>query len=231
MLIRDADEPHVGTLDVDVALNHQNIPKEAYRTMRQLLTKRGYKEGKQPFIFHRTVRMNNREIEVDFLAGMYEGTTSGHRTQLIQDIRARKIHACDLVFDMWEDVRIEGEHPGGGRDSISVRVASIVPFLVMKGNALSNRLKEKDAYDIYYCCRYYPGGLEAIVSAFQPHLKTRSVIDGLKAIRSKFSSPGQIGPKLAADFIGHSDQEERERIQRDAFERVQYLLKKLGLGK
>jgi len=40
---------------------------------------------------------------------------------------------------------------GGGKNSAIVRVASIVPFLVIKGMALYDRLKEKDAWDIYFC--------------------------------------------------------------------------------
>ena len=36
-------------------------------------------------------------------------------------------------------------------DKGAIRVASIVPFLVMKGMALADRLKEKDAYDIVFC--------------------------------------------------------------------------------
>jgi hypothetical protein len=48
-------------------------------------------------------------------------------------------------------VILDGELPGGGKDSVTIRVASIVPFIVMKAMALDDRLKEKDARDIYYC--------------------------------------------------------------------------------
>jgi hypothetical protein len=44
-------------------------------------------------------------------------------------------------------VTIEGELPGGGRLSVTCRVAAIVPWLVMKGMALEDRLKVKHAYD------------------------------------------------------------------------------------
>ena len=74
---------------------------------------------------------------------------------------ARKARGCDLAFDLFVEVPLAGELPGGGRDSVTIRVASIVPFFIMKGMALEDRLKEKDAWDIYYCVLNYPGGLDA----------------------------------------------------------------------
>ena len=47
---------------------------------------------------------------------------------------------------------------------------SVLLELTLRGIALSERLKEKDAWDIYFCLRHYPGGLDALVREFQPHL-------------------------------------------------------------
>lgn len=56
----------------------------------ELLLARGYQQGKQPFIFHRTVRIGDRQIsvQVDFLAGEYAGAGPSHRTQPIHGLRA-----------------------------------------------------------------------------------------------------------------------------------------------
>lgn len=86
---------------------------------------------------------------------------------------------------MFREILIEGTLPDGGHDAVSIRVASIVPFFVMKGMALHDRLKEKDA------------------------------------------SADHVGPKFVADFEEITDAAEREFIQRDAFERVRYLIEKL----
>jgi len=139
---------HVGSIDVDLALNHRTLQEPGYKTILDLLLSRGYIQGSQPFIFKRTVPMGARDIvvQVDLLAGEYEGTGKSHRTQEVQDIRARKARGCDLAFDMYTEVTIRGELPTGGKDSAIVRVACIVPFLVMKGMVLHDRLKEKDAW-------------------------------------------------------------------------------------
>ncbi|GAH75557.1 unnamed protein product, partial [marine sediment metagenome] len=45
------------------------------------------------FIFYRTIPVKdgrNITVEVDLLAGEYGGTGKAHRTQSVQDVRARK---------------------------------------------------------------------------------------------------------------------------------------------
>ena len=222
---------YVGSTDVDIAFNHQTVRDTGYKTIQELLLARGYRQGRQPFIFYRTVMVNERAIavQVDFLAGEYSGTGTSHRTQRIQDIRARKARGCDLALEMATEVLIEGVLPEGGIDSARVRVATIVPFLVMKGMALYDRLKEKDAWDIYFCLRNYPGGLSALVREFQPCVANGLVREGLSKMGEKFASHEHVGPKFVADFEELGDFEERSFLQRDAYERVNYLLEQLGI--
>lgn len=126
-------------------------------------------------------------------------------------------------------VNIEAELPTGGRDIVDVQVSAIVPFIVMKSMALAGRLKQKDAWDIYYCLLYYPGGIDAIVKEFKQFGKHGLVVEGLQKLKRHFSSVEYVGPKHVTDFDEITDQEERDRIRRDAFERVQYLLNKLEI--
>jgi hypothetical protein len=66
-------------------------------------------------------------VEVHFLDGEYGGTGKGHRTQKIQDTRARRARGCDLAFEMNRIVPVEGTLPEGARDSATVLVASVGP--------------------------------------------------------------------------------------------------------
>lgn len=223
--------PHVGSMDVDIALNHLKIHEEGYKMIQDLLKSRGYRHGDQPFIFFRDVKVGDHEVkvQVDLLAGEYEGTSKGHRHQKIQGVQARKVRGCDLAFEMSQEIKIEGTLPGGAHDAVTVRVASIVPFFVMKGMAMETRLKEKDAWDIYYCLLNYPGGIDALAKEFKPHLNHGLVKEGLQKIAGKFSSEKAFGPKSVADFEEIDDPEEQERIQRDAYERVNALLSTLEI--
>jgi hypothetical protein len=134
----------VGSIDVDLALNHRNLNEAGYATIQKLLLGRGYEQDpRQPFIFHRTGVINGRRIkvEVHFLAGEYEGTrsetsnTTGSRWTRPEGSR------LDLAFDLFIETQISGELPEGGKDQARVQVSSIVAFLVMKAMVLHDRLK------------------------------------------------------------------------------------------
>lgn len=223
---------HVGSIDVDLALNHRNLQEAGYATIQALILARGYEQDpRQPFIFHRTVNVggNPIRVQVDLLAGEYEGTGKGHRTQNVHDGRARKARGCDLAFDLFVETQISGELPGGGRDQTTVRVSSVLAFLVMKGMALYDRLKEKDAWDIYFTLTNYPGGLDALIGEIQPHAGHGLVQEGLGKIADKFASVAHVGPRFVADFEDIQRTEERAALMRDAFEKVDYLLRSLKI--
>lgn len=234
LLIPAAKEKHLGTLDVDLALDFNHISDDTYKTIVKTLSARGYyqKEREQPFIFYRDVedKFGNRiTVEIDLLAGEYGGTGKGHRHQKIQDAQARKARGCDLVFDSAVRVNLAGTLPGGAKNEVTVKVPSIGPFLVMKGMALWERISEKDAYDVYYCCRNYPGGLTTLVEVIKPLVKNRLAREGLGKIKAKFAIVDGIGPTWVVDFLEITDLEERARVQREAFELVNALTEKLGI--
>ena len=224
LLLTNAEEKHVGSIDVDLALNHRSISEAGYKTIMQHLLSHGYSQGKQPFIFHRTVVVRGEEItvDIDFLAGEYEGTGKKHRTQRVQDMRPRKARGVDLAFEMPEKITIRGVLPEGGDDVAEIQVASIASFLVMKGMALKDRLKEKDAWDIYFCIRYYPHGVDALIEELRPLSGHGLVRESLGYIAEKFSSPLAVGPVHVANFEEIDDASARELIQRDAYERIQF---------
>ncbi len=87
-----------------------------------------------------------------------------------------------------------------------------------------DRMKEKDAYDIFYCVEHYPGGAAGLTSKFRPHLKNKLIIEGLEKMRSKFASVEHVGSKWVADFLDVTDKEDREIIMRRAYEKVSELL-------
>ena len=214
-------------------MDHNSIDNETYQTLRRVLEKRGYTEDDdQPFVFYRAVPITDGEpisVQVDLLSGEYGGTGKKHRTQKIQDIRARKARGSDLAFEQFKEVEIEAELPGGGIDKVKVKISAVVPFIVMKGMALADRMKEKDSYDIYYCLTHHSGDLDNLISEFKPFMHNKLIIEGLSKIAGKFASPDHVGPTHVADFEEITDAEERDRIKRDAYERVQYLLTQLGI--
>ena len=100
LIIPQGKKPHVGSIDVDLALNHKRIKEEGYRRIEELLLSRGYYQDKenQPYIFLRDIMVGGNKItvEVDLLAGEYKGTGKSRRHQEVQGVKARKARGCDL---------------------------------------------------------------------------------------------------------------------------------------
>ena len=167
------------------------------------------------------------KVQVDFLAGEYQGIRKSHRHQNVQTLKARKARGSDLVFKMFEQIKIEGHLPNGAADSAMVKVAGIVPFIVMKAMALADRLKAKDAWDLWFCLTNVAGGNAALALAFQPHLHNKLVQEALTKIADKFQSPAHFGPQAVADFDDLPSGDDRELRIRDAYERVDDLLRRL----
>ena len=143
-------------------------------------------DTKKPFRYYRTVTIATKSVRVivDFLTGENQAVADG-RTQIVQDVTASAMHGCDLAFLDPVEMEFTGQHPGGGQDTVTVRVASITAFVVMKGLALHNRGGDdgrKDACDICYCIRNFPGGIEALATRFQPYLSNALVQEGLTKI-------------------------------------------------
>ncbi len=56
LLIPQDHVQHIGSMDVDLALNHKTLRDPGYKTIRKLLLERGYRQDEdQPFRFWRTV--------------------------------------------------------------------------------------------------------------------------------------------------------------------------------
>jgi len=231
-LLKESRDEHVGSLDIDIALDFHKISDDTYQTILQALKNKGYKQGNQPFIFYRIITAEdgrNVTVQVDLLAGEYGGTGKSHRTQSVQDVRARKARGCDLVFVHNRPLKVSGKMPDGSQNEVTIKIADVVPFLVMKGMSLWERYKEKDAYDVYFTLLHYPGGIEELAEVFKPFKRNKLVQEGLGKIRAKFKYIDAPGPIWLINFLDIDDKEEKERIRRDAYERVNAFLDALDI--
>jgi type III restriction enzyme len=71
----------------------------------------------------------------------------------------------------------------------------------MKAFAINGRHKQKDAYDIYYCVRNFPGGPEALAKDCRPILALASGKEGYGHIVEKFAKPDGYGPTSVRKFV------------------------------
>jgi hypothetical protein len=225
------DDPldrHPGSADVDIVLDHLKLEEAGYETIAKRLQDAGYEAvGEQPFQFSKVI--NGVVVHIDLLAGQYAGTGKKHRTQKIQDVKARKARGADLVFQIGPVKReISGQLPDGSHDRVVVPIASVVPFIIMKCFAMEDRMKSKDPFDIWYVVKRYPGGIDTLIEAFRPHLGSGLVKLGLEILSRKFERFDSWAPTQVARFDSALSEEEQNARQRDSYERMDFLLTKLG---
>ena len=226
------ESDHIGSIDVDVLLNQLKIEKaDSYMTIKRILLKNGYrKHPEKYFTFVKTVMVEGiaYDVDVDFLSGKYGGE-GGNVSKHVDGIKTLPATGGNFAFDFPpEDIKIEYTRPDGALDISHVNVISIVPYFVMKSAALG-RGKPKDAYDIYCTINYYPGGIRALAEEFIPYIDKELIQKMKEKLDEKFLSVNHAGPVDIVSFLGITDEEEIEQVKQDAYQKVQYLVKKLNM--
>ncbi|MBN2603277.1 MAG: hypothetical protein JXA91_04000 [Candidatus Thermoplasmatota archaeon] len=165
---------------------------------------------------------------MDFV-GSYYGN-KGHRHQRISGLLARKCHGVDIVYDNYIEETINGQFPGGGKTTETIRIANLVASLTMKGIVLGERYKEKDAYDIYYLVTYYKNGPIDVTKEINAYQTNDLTNEALATIKKDFESREASGPAWVASFL-NEDGDNRERRITDVFMNVDEFLKNLKVQK
>lgn len=236
LLLESEDMPHVGTLDVDLSLDAEALGDGEYATLVAALMAQGYnqREGFRRFQLVRTVPAQDGgqpiDIVVDFLMPR-DAEIVKNSPPLVADFAVQKADGADLALRFHQLVAVEAMMPNGGHNRVELAVCSIPALLAMKGHALNGRLKQKDAYDVYYCIRNYPGGIPALAADCQPLLKHQNAVDGYTFINAKFETPESFGPTCVRQFVEESQilgDRDPDQWQRDAFGQVDAWLRALG---
>ncbi len=236
LLLESEDMPHVGTLDVDLSLDAEALGDGEYATLVEALMAQGYnqREGFRRFQLVRTVPAQDGgqpiDIVVDFLMPR-DADIVKNSPPLVADFAVQKADGADLALRFHQFVAVEAMMPNGGHNRVELAVCSIPALLAMKGHALNGRLKQKDAYDVYYCIRNYPGGIAALAMDCNPLLKHQNAVDGYNFINAKFETLESFGPTCVRRFVKESQilgDRDPDQWQRDAFGQVDAWLRALG---
>lgn len=151
---------------------------------------------------------------------------------LISDFAVQRADGADLAVRFYQMVAITGPMPHGGTNRVEVAVSSIPALLAMKGHAIEGRYKQKDADDICYCVRNYPGGPQVLAEDCRPLLAHASGVKGDQHIADKFDTVDSFGPTCVRRFVEDTrllGERTPEQWQRDAFGQVDAWLRALGL--
>ncbi|HEV2989281.1 MAG TPA: nucleotidyl transferase AbiEii/AbiGii toxin family protein [Candidatus Angelobacter sp.] len=227
LLIPEAQEAHVGSIDVDLALDAKKLNDGRYaELLRLLLDTRRYRPGMKPFQFLTDVDLQDGgkpiQVEVEFLAPK-QVKLKKNKPKLLQDFRVLQAEGCESAFNAPVQIELPGLTTRGARNKVQLRVASVPDFVVMKAHALAGRDKPKDSYDICYCLSYFPDGLEMLAAVWRQR-SHQDVQRAIAILREKFASVDSFGPEQVVEFFDSSERDVQEMQARRAFELVQKLL-------
>jgi hypothetical protein len=238
LLLPNAQPPHVGTLDIDIDLDPDALSEGAYAELIEKLERAGYErnvEGLKPFQLRRRVKVDDGApvgVIVDLLMPR-EARPPRNRPALVEGLRVQGADGASVALVHHQRRTLEGRMPDGRSNRVEVLVASIPALLAMKGYALVQRDKKKDAYDIYFCVRNFPGGPEALAGECRALLGDEVAKRGFVNIAEKFAAEDGFGPATVRMFLAESDLlggMTAEQIQTDAYMQLRAWSRALGLG-
>lgn len=238
LLLEESEMQHVGTADIDLSLNAEALAEnEQYAGLVDALREQGYetREELRNFRMVRTVDPKDGgppiDVVIDFLRP-FDAVIETHKPPIVPDFATQRADGADLATQFYKMVAIEGDMPRGGRNTVQIAVASIPALLAMKGYAMNGRNKQKDAYDIYFCVRNFPDGLDALVAECRPLLEHKSGKEGFEHVVSKFKQVDDFGPTCVRNFVTDTaiaGDRSPDEWQQDAFGQVNAWARALGL--
>ena len=232
LLMERADEAHVGSIDVDLALDAEKLGGGKYaELLKALLNTRRYQQAVEPFKLYAGVDLQDGQppvrVDVDFLKSP-DARTRKNKPKFTENFRPLDASGCSAAFEHPELVVITGKMIKGQTNQVQLRVASIADFLIMKAYALANRDKPKDAYDLCFCLDHYPGGRKELAANWKMRTGKKDVSKAMEILREKFAAIDSYGTVQVVEFYNSVNSGEREQQARRAFELVQEFLKQVG---
>jgi hypothetical protein len=224
--------PHVGTTDVDlvIGLALGDETPETYRTLQDNLEKSRF-DPREPG--SRWVRdVEGVKVVVEFLceteavpAGLVfrpKAGTTGSRVGAF-NVRGANLVAHDFVERVLEGERLDD----GGASKVTVRVANVLPYTVLKILAFQDRHENKDSYDLVFCLLHFGHGPDAAgrEAARSAIARDARVTETLQLLAERFHDLGQDGPAAYASFLAEpGDDDEAARLRREAVATVRAFL-------
>lgn len=212
---------HVGTTDVDlvIGLALGDESPEAYRTLEHNLKKAGF-SAETSFRWKKNVE--DVTVTVEFLCEtdqVEQGKIYKPRDGT-GSVGAFNVRGAQLVTRDYIEREIEAERlDDGGRSKVTVRIANILSYTVLKILAFQDRHENKDSYDLVYCLlNFGEGPEEAGAVAHESAIRDDAQVqEALQLLAERFESANHDGPTSYGVFLAEDgDEDEAARLRQEA---------------
>ena len=223
---------HVGTTDVDLIIGlalGDEVP-ETYRTLHNNLKNAGFQQVEPSFRWSRTV--DDAPVDVEFLCEtdrVAPGAIYRPKEGTGSSVSAFNVRGAQLAKRDYIEHVIEGDRlDDGGLSTVTVRVAGLLTYTVLKILAFQDRHKNKDAYDLVFVIANYPGGPAAAgrASADSPIAGHDQVAEAIALLSARFADASHDGPHAYASFLAdpYDDDETTARRRNEAVAAIDQFL-------
>jgi hypothetical protein len=221
---------HVGTTDVDLVIELVlgDATFRAYRALETNLRSAGF-ERLDSCTW--VAEVSGLKVRLEFLCDTTEvepGRIFMPTGQQVGGVGAFNIPGAALVAEDFRAHELEAERfDGTGLSRVTLRVAGLLPFVVLKVLAFQERHENKDSYDLVFCLLNYASGPEnaGAAAAASPVRDRPFVVDALELLGERFADVGDDGPGAYAAFLADpSDTAAAERLRREAVVTVRRFL-------
>ena len=138
------------------------------------------------------------------------------------------VRGAQLARHDYIERQIRGERlDNGGHSAVTLRVANVLPYTVLKIFSFQDRHENKDAYDLVFTLLNQDAGPRAAgaAAAASPVAGHRQVSEGLTLLGERFADIAQDGPAAYAAFLASTDDpEENTRLRREAVATIRAFL-------
>ncbi|MFL5383360.1 MAG: hypothetical protein ACJ8GN_12655 [Longimicrobiaceae bacterium] len=230
-------DPHVGTTDVDLVLTlavpaETELPDEtlAHRLLALGFEPRPETTSPGGPAFRWTRRTMGFKVKVEFMCPANDREGGQIEPDPLPntgaELGALRLPGAELVSRDYREVRLAGPQSEGSPQVI-LRVAGLLPFLVLKAFALDEREKDKDAYDVVWVLSALGDGPgDAARMALASPVAGESVVEkAIARLREHFGTRDSRGSELYAQMFPNQPVVERRVLQRHAHTTVSEFLK------
>jgi len=190
------DDMHPGTNDLDIGLAIGLLDDEQYAEISHRLRQEGFapdrNENGNPT--PQRWKLADFSVTVDFLMPPIPGAVTGGRIHKLEgDFGALIAPGLELAFDERHEITMSGHTLKGEVVRRSIPVCGPAAFVVLKSFAFADRGEPKDAYDLVYVLRRWPGGAGEIAHRLASHAKKYRavVVDALGKLANDFATTAQ----------------------------------------
>jgi Nucleotidyl transferase AbiEii toxin, Type IV TA system len=212
-------EPHIGTTDLDFCLSMALVEGDTaeYERIEQGLKQAGFVAAEQSWRWRGGADKN---VIVEFFCPAGPDRPAGRmfrpraselpvtKRNFGGTLSALALAAGVLISEDIQVIEREADLPGNrGRQMVELRVTGIASFLAAKAEALRNRDKPKDAYDIVWLIEAWQDGPVGAARAVQssPIFAHPGMARALEILDDQFGDIDRAGARAYARFMDDGD--------------------------